>query len=147
MNAIEQAVWDALRTVMDPELPTVSIVDLGMVGGVDVLDDGRAVVRLVPTFLGCPAFALIKERVAACLGERCAEVQVDHTVVWSPARISAQGAAALKAWGIGEASERPPCPRCGSSDVIRHSAFGPSLCRAIFYCNRCQEPFEAIKPV
>ncbi len=145
----EAAVRGVLATVMDPELPMVSIVDLGMVGGVAVGDAIR--VEILPTFVGCPALELIRATVAERLARfgRPVEVVADFAVPWSSDRISPAGLAALAAAGIA-----PPtpiaairCPYCGSDRVVLDNLFGPTQCRSLFYCRECRQPFEAIKPV
>ena len=146
----EGAVRAALAEVPDPELPVVSVVDLGMVERVDV-EDGRIAVDLLATFIGCPALELIEASVAERLGSFGVPVDVAFTrrTAWTSDRISADGLARLKAAGIA-----PPldpravrCPWCDSARVVMDSAFGPTQCRALFYCRDCRNPFEALKPV
>jgi len=160
-----RAVMTALEDVADPEIPAVSIVELGMIGGIDVEPD-RLRVELLPTFVGCPALELIKasivERLAA-LG-RPVEVMATFEVPWTSDRISPAGRQALLEAGItppGPVAEaraggtltliglepRVPCPYCGSRRTVLDNAFGPTQCRTIRSCVDCRQPFEAIKPV
>ena len=147
------AVVAALAEVMDPELPMVSIVDLGMVG--DVAVDAAAIrVELLPTFVGCPALELIRAAVIERLARtadpgQSVEVVASFTVPWSSDRITAAGRAALATAGIAPPTEPADvrCPYCGDGRVVMDSAFGPTLCRSLFYCRACRQPFEAIKPV
>jgi len=160
----EAAVREALSEVMDPELPMLSVVDLGIVHRVDVApNDGRIKVEILPTFVGCPALDLIKASIAERLGAfgRPVEVTATFEVPWSSERISTAGRAALLAAGIappGPASAdtaptlidlgpRVPCPHCGSRRTTVENLFGPTQCRTIRYCADCRQPFESIKPV
>jgi ring-1,2-phenylacetyl-CoA epoxidase subunit PaaD len=144
------AVLVALADVMDPELPMVSIVDLGMVGEVAV--DGPSIrVELYPTFVGCPALEIIRDRVRERLAVfgRPVEAVTTFAIPWSSDRITPAGRTALAAVGIA-----PPaadgdihCPLCGSDRVTIDSLFGPTQCRMLYYCRGCRQPFEAIRPV
>ncbi|MGH8907188.1 MAG: 1,2-phenylacetyl-CoA epoxidase subunit PaaD [Egibacteraceae bacterium] len=152
-----QQVRATLDAVADPEMPAVSIGDLGMVVGVRV-DGGRVEVDLVATFSACPATALIGHDVAAAVGELDGVTEVVvrfvQDVVWEPGRISARGREQLRAFGIappgsGQALPRiggVRCPLCGSRDTGSDTPFGPTPCRAVHYCRACRNPFEAIKP-
>ena len=146
----EAAVRAALAEVRDPELPVVSVVDLGIVEGVDVAG-GRIAVELIPTFIGCPALELIEASVAQRLASFGVPVEVGFTrrVPWTSERITAAGLARLRTAGIA-----PPldpanmrCPWCESARVVMDSAFGPTQCRSMFYCRDCRQPFEALKPI
>ena len=161
----EQAVWQALAEVKDPEIPTVSVVDLGMVHRVEVAPD-RVRVELLPTFVGCPAIDLIRRAVAERLESLASVVEVEATFAepWTSDRITGEGRRKLResgfapppaSAGIGDQPMfativmRPAatCPYCGSADTTMESPFGPTLCRAIFYCNGCRQPFEQFKAV
>jgi ring-1,2-phenylacetyl-CoA epoxidase subunit PaaD len=161
----EADVWEALAGVPDPEIPTVSVVDLGLVHRVE-LEDERLRVELLPTFVGCPALELIRESVAARLAGMAPLVEVEMTfaVPWTSDRITAEGARKLRESGFappGPArgdSDRPlfdtisvrpsaACPWCGSADTTLENLFGPTLCRTLFWCNRCRQPFEQFKAV
>ncbi|MFQ5430751.1 MAG: 1,2-phenylacetyl-CoA epoxidase subunit PaaD [Phycisphaerae bacterium] len=154
-------VWDALSDVKDPEIPSVSLVELGMVPEV-LLDAGRVVVRMLPTFAGCPALDTMREQIEHAVrgaGFEDVRVEVVFDPPWSTDRITTEGLAKLKAFGLapprrcGEAGadERGlkdvACPYCGSTDTALESIFGPTLCRAIHYCNDCRQSFEQFKPV
>jgi ring-1,2-phenylacetyl-CoA epoxidase subunit PaaD len=146
----EAAVRSILATVMDPELPMVSIVDLGMVGAVAVQSDTIAV-EILPTFVGCPALELIRAAVGDRLGVYGLPVVVRSTYspAWSSERITPAGRAALASAGIAppSASGEVSCPLCGSAQVVMDNLFGPTQCRSLFYCRGCRQPFEAIKPI
>ena len=146
----EAAAWAILAEVPDPELPVLSIVDLGIVHRVTA--DGSAVrVEILPTFIGCPALDVIRADVARHLARlgRPVEVVTTFAVPWTSDRITPRGRAALLAAGIA-----PPavggetcCPHCASGRVVMDSAFGPTQCRMLFYCRDCRQPFEALKTV
>jgi ring-1,2-phenylacetyl-CoA epoxidase subunit PaaD len=143
------AVRRRLATVMDPELPMISILDLGMVGSIEV---GATIgVTLLPTYVGCPALPLIETRVAERLGDLGRPVVVTTTFdpPWSSDRITSAGRAALAAAGVGPPVEPAAmrCPWCGSDAVVADSLFGPTQCRSLWYCRACRQPFDAIKPI
>jgi ring-1,2-phenylacetyl-CoA epoxidase subunit PaaD len=147
----ETVVRAALAEVVDPELPVVSIVDLGMVEGVEVGPGGIAV-ELLPTFVGCPALELIRTAVEDRLAAFGRPVSVDHTfrVPWTSARITARGRDRLRAAGIAPPIDDPSrarCPHCGSADVALDNLFGPTQCRSVHYCRACRQPFESLKTV
>jgi ring-1,2-phenylacetyl-CoA epoxidase subunit PaaD len=160
----ETEVWEALAEVPDPEIPVVSVVDLGLVHAVE-LDGGRLRVELLPTFVGCPALELIRRSVADRLAGMAPEVEVEMTfaVPWTSDRITAEGGRKLRASGFAPPEPatssggtffatittrpRATCPHCGSADTTLENLFGPTLCRTLFWCNRCRQPFEQFKAV
>jgi ring-1,2-phenylacetyl-CoA epoxidase subunit PaaD len=140
-----------LYTVHDPEIPTVSIVDLGLVHDVRPEADGRIAVELLPTFVACPALEVIRSTVADALAVLGRPVDVSFTfaVPWTTDRLTEAGRAGLRAAGIAPPADPAAvhCPFCGSSTVTMDSAFGPTLCRSLFFCRSCRQPFEAFKPI
>jgi ring-1,2-phenylacetyl-CoA epoxidase subunit PaaD len=148
----------ALSEIEDPEMPVISIVDLGIVRGVNIRGD-RAEVILAPTFAGCPALSTIKASVRdklLQLGFAEAIVTISLNPPWSTDWISEAGREKLKKMGITPADkhggdvltvlENPvPCPYCGSRNTTRRNSFGPTPCRAIYFCNSCIQPFERMK--
>ena len=146
----EARVRAALAEVRDPELPIVSLVDLGIVERVEVAG-GRIAVELLPTFIGCPALELIEASVAERLASFGVPVEVGFTrrVSWTSDRITAAGLGRLRAAGIAPPLEpaNMRCPWCDSLRVVMDSAFGPTQCRSLFYCRDCRQPFEALKQV
>jgi ring-1,2-phenylacetyl-CoA epoxidase subunit PaaD len=161
----ERLVWDALAEVADPEIPAISVVDLGVIGNV-VVDERRIHVELLPTFVGCPAIEVMRERI----GERLAdlrmadrvEVEVSFATPWTSERISPAGRERLRrsgfappvldADGVGGLDELAvlpvaECPYCGSRNTTLDNPFGPTLCRAIYHCADCRQPFEQFKRV
>ena len=149
----------------DPEIPVVSVVDLGLVHTVE-LDSERLRVELLPTFVGCPALELIRRSVADRLAGMAPRVEVEMTfaVPWTSDRITPDGRRKLRQSGFappgpaGAGDARPlfatiamrptaTCPWCGSADTALENLFGPTLCRTVFWCNRCRQPFEQFKAV
>jgi ring-1,2-phenylacetyl-CoA epoxidase subunit PaaD len=144
------AVRAILGAVHDPEIPTVSIVDLGLVHDVRV-ERTRISVELLPTFVACPALEVIRTTVVDALAvfDRPADVTFTFAVPWTTDRLTADGAAGLRKAGIAPPAEPSDvrCPFCGSGRVAMDNAFGPTLCRSLFYCRDCRQPFEAFKPI
>lgn len=154
------AVWRAMEEVMDPEIPTVSVVDLGMIA--DIREEaGTTVIAVTPTFAGCPALDIIREEVEraaqSVVGERV-RVETVYEPPWTTERITAEGRRKLKTFGLAPPGrrcgqtelpvlERIPCPHCDSPDTVLESIFGPTLCRSIHYCRRCLQSFEHFKEV
>lgn len=147
----EAEVRAVLAQVPDPEIPVLSVVDLGIIHRVAVERD-RIDVAILPTFVGCPALDVIRASIADRLSEefgRPVHVEATFEVPWTSERISPAGRVALKAAGIAPpgAPEDVRCPHCSSADVVMDSAFGPTQCRSLFYCRSCRQPFEALKSV
>jgi ring-1,2-phenylacetyl-CoA epoxidase subunit PaaD len=147
----ERDVRDALARIPDPELPVLSIVDLGVIHGVDVGQEGIDV-AILPTFVGCPALDVIRASVVERLGDefqRPVRVNTTFEVPWTTDRISEAGLEALRRAGIAPPAEPGDVrsPHCTSVDVVMDSAFGPTQCRSLFYCRACRQPFEAMKLV
>jgi ring-1,2-phenylacetyl-CoA epoxidase subunit PaaD len=139
-----------LATVHDPEIPTVSIVDLGLVHDIRV-SDARIAIELLPTFVACPALEVIRAEVVDALAGlgRPAEVSFTFAIPWTSERLTDDGRAGLRRAGIAPpaAPADVRCPFCDSSQVAIDSLFGPALCRSLFYCRDCRQPFEAFKPI
>ena len=151
---------DVLRTVMDPEIPTLSVLDLGMITGVQADAEGIRV-RLLPTFVACPATTYIKSNIAEALrkaGFESVQVDLESEMSWTSDRISDEGRQKLEAFGLGapvqidgvlnlDQIEHVACPHCGSSNTGMRSMFGSTLCRSIHYCMDCKQSFERFKPL
>jgi len=146
----ETTVRALLETVHDPEIPTISIVDLGIVERIAVSDTAIEV-ELLPTFVGCPALEVIKSAVADALAPLGRQSLISFTwrAPWTSERISPRGRARLAASGFAPPDEPADvrCPYCQSARVVMDSAFGPTACRSLFYCRECRQPFEAFKPI
>ena len=156
----ESAIWDALRSVHDPEIPVLSVVDLGMVAAVRV---GEPVVEidLTPTFVGCPAVDVIRaeiDRAVRKTGETNLAVKVVYDPPWTSDRITEQGRRKLLEFGLAPPGEKcsanspdrtfdAQCPYCRSMNTTLESIFGPTLCRSIHYCRDCLQSFEQFKTI
>lgn len=155
------AAWDALRGVADPEVPALSVVDLGIIHELTIEGD-RITVAVMPTYSGCPALEVIERDVDQALrsaGAREVVVKRVFTPAWSTEMISDTGRQRLKAYGIapplhldaeplvtlGPTVRRLECPFCGSGDTSLRSEFGPTPCKALYYCAACSQPFEHFK--
>jgi ring-1,2-phenylacetyl-CoA epoxidase subunit PaaD len=148
--------WDLLVGVPDPEIPVLSLIDLGIVREVTESEDGRAVtVTLTPTYSGCPATEVIARDVRTALEAAYAEVHV-RTVLspaWTTDWMTEEGRAKLHAFGITPpgrtllpmADQPSTCPRCGSVDLEELAAFGSTPCKALWRCRSCREPFDHFK--
>jgi ring-1,2-phenylacetyl-CoA epoxidase subunit PaaD len=155
-------VWEALAEIPDPEIPVISLVELGVVRDVEV-DDGRVRVEFTPTFLGCPALEMMRDQMAAKVRELGAEpeIQVITDDSWSTDRITPEGREKLRESGFAPPAPRgagPPqlvqlergafrCPYCGSRETELENIFGPTPCRSIRYCKSCRQPFEQFKTI
>ena len=143
--AREAALWTLLRTVMDPEIPVVSVVDLGIVR--DVTSER---VRITPTYTGCPASETIESDIRAALDAAgFDEVAIETALAppWSTDWISESGREALRRYGIAppDLAKAATCPLCGSDDTEEVSRFGSTPCKAQWRCKRCLEPFDRFK--
>lgn len=153
--------------VTDPELPMLTLADLGVLREVEVVEDGAVEVAITPTYSGCPAMATMRDDLVRSLTDAgFAEVRVRVALepAWSTDRITARGRAALREAGISAPGPAPrrsgpvpltlapvrrelTCPRCGSADVEVTSEFGSTACRALYRCRACAEPFDHVKEI
>lgn len=157
-DELAQQVWAWLDEVPDPEVPVVSVIDLGMVRNVTV-DDDAIVVSVSPTYSGCPATEVIEQSIVNHLQDKgIGSVSVERSLspAWSTDWITAKGREKLLAYGIappvGAASKRAllgksviACPRCRSEKTTLISEFGSTACKASYKCDECLEPFEYFK--
>jgi len=158
----EADVWEALARVPDPEIPVVSVVDLGVVRRVGV-DGPRVRIEFTPTFLGCPALEAMRDEMAAAVRALGAEADVEVVLddSWSTDRITADGRRKLREAGFAPPAPRVEggpqlvqlrsdafrCPYCGSAATRLENLFGPTPCRSIRYCTSCRQPFEQFKTI
>lgn len=169
-DARDVVVWSALDEVSDPEIPAVSVVELGVIRGFTFAprDDGgeRLTVELLPTFVGCPAIDVMQQQI----GERLramnlveeVRVEVSFAEPWTSERITPEGREKLRESGFAPPALIGPafagaelqmmlpvaeCPYCGSRNTSLENPFGPTLCRAIYHCADCRQPFEQFKAV
>lgn len=154
----EALIWQALDDIKDPEIPVVSVVEMGIVRAVQV-EDNRVTVTFTPTFSGCPALDVMREQIhnrLKALGIADVEVKTVLHPPWTSDWITDAARAKLKAFGLAPPArhggnvrlillDQAPCPRCGSNDTSIRNSFGSTLCRTIYTCNACRETFEQFK--
>jgi ring-1,2-phenylacetyl-CoA epoxidase subunit PaaD len=165
-GSVEELVWSELARIADPEIPAINVVDLGVIGAVDV-DEAVIRIELLPTFIGCPAIGVMQEQITERIGalgitDRV-EVKVCFDPPWTSDRISVQGRERLRRSGFAPPHIGPApvteslseltvlsaaeCPYCGSGNTTMENAFGPTLCRSIHHCADCRQPFEQFKRI
>ncbi len=165
-----EPIWGVLDQVMDPEVPALSVVELGIVRDVEVDDEGRVTVAVTPTYSGCPAMRVIERDIVAALGAAGwpeVTVRTVFSPAWTTDWIGEAARAKLAAYGIappppadvirdGESPDLVPlrrreprvrCPYCGSSATTERSEFGPTVCKAVMFCEHCRQPFERFKAI
>lgn len=161
MVITEEKIIKWLDEVKDPEIPVLSLNDLGVITSVEITKDNKVIVNMTPTFAGCPAIDYMRKDVERVLEEHGIddyEVNVSFKTQWNSNMISEKGRKALKDFGLAppqkhnlivdlDILKNAECPNCGSKDTELKTPFGPTLCRAIHYCNNCSETFEQFKPV
>ncbi len=157
-----EVIWSALAEIPDPEIPTISIVDLGVVRNVAV-KKGTVYVEFTPTFLGCPALEVMRDQMAERIRELGAEPEIEVVLddSWSTDRITPEGREKLRSSGFAPPTPREAggpqlvqlqsgvfeCPYCGSTDTSLENIFGPTPCRSLRYCQSCRQPFEQFKTI
>ena len=155
-------VWAALDSIPDPEIPVVSLVELGVVKDVAVQGD-RVRIEFTPTFLGCPALETMRDAMAAKIVELGGEPQIEVVLddSWSTDRITPAGREKLRAAGFAPPAPRSAgktdlvqlrravfrCPYCGSTETRLENLFGPTPCRSLRYCAGCRQPYEQFKTI
>jgi len=157
----EQEIWDILEQVSDPEIPVLSVVDLGVIRSVELADDGSVEIVITPTYSGCPAMKVIEEDIGKALKFGGIENFTIKTVLhppWTTDWLSENGRKKLFEYGIAppdKGSEdknllfsKPKniqCPNCKSTDTSMKSQFGSTPCKSLYVCNNCKEPFDYFK--
>lgn len=153
-------VYEWLEEVKDPEIPVLSLVDLGVITEVEIKGD-TVKIELTPTFAGCPAMDIMRNEVIEKLknkGIQNVTATISFRIPWSSELISEKGKKALKQYGLApppsnkiftelEILENAICPRCDNTHTEMKSPFGPTLCRSLYYCFDCKEAFEQFKPL
>ncbi len=155
-------VWAALAEIPDPEIPVLSLVDLGVIKDVEIAD-GSVRIEFTPTFLGCPALEPMRQAMEAKVDElgAKAEVRVVLDDSWSTDKITPEGREKLRVAGFAPPAPREAgapilielqrgafrCPYCGSTETRLENLFGPTPCRSIRYCDSCRQPFEQFKTI
>ena len=155
---LQQTAFLAAAAVPDPEIPCVTVEDLGILRSVEVVD-GVAVARITPTYSGCPAVLAIELAVEAALRDAGFEARVERVIspAWSTDWITGEGRAKLRDYGIAPPERTSgsirslfgeievECPQCGSPETTRISEFGSTACKALYRCTACREPFDYFK--
>ena len=157
-----EQVWNALAEIPDPEIPVISLVDLGVIRDVGVAN-GTVRVAFTPTFLGCPALEVMRDAMAERIRELGAEPEIEVLTddSWSTDRITPEGREKLRVSGFAPPAPREAsaptlvqlqsnvfrCPYCGSADTRLENIFGPTPCRSLRYCSSCRQPFEQFKTI
>ena len=155
--AAARALWDIAATVVDPEVPVLTIEDLGVLRSVRETDDG-VVVQITPTYSGCPAVDAMRDDIVAALAGHGIEASVEVVLspAWSTDWLSDDGRRKLEQYGIAAPAPRRAggvvslglgvrCPHCGSLHTRESSHFGSTSCKALYVCQRCLEPFDYFK--
>ena len=157
--SLQARAWDAAASVPDPEVPCVTVADLGILRSVDIDADGVAVARVTPTYSGCPATLAIELAVETALREAGFDTRVERVLspAWTTEWIGAEAREKLREYGIAPPVEASgsirslfgetevACPRCGSTETARLSEFGSTPCKAHYRCEACLEPFDYFK--
>ncbi|HQR92249.1 MAG: phenylacetate-CoA oxygenase subunit PaaJ [Bacteroidetes bacterium 24-39-8] len=156
----EKRVWDILETVSDPEIPVLSIVDLGIVRGIELMDEPTSLtISITPTYTGCPAMDMMAAHIRIALADAgFLKVQINQTLspAWTTDWMSEAGKIKLKAYGIAAPVAKAfnkeyledlqmECPNCGSTQTKLISEFSSTACKALFQCKDCLEPFDYFK--
>ena len=155
--------WDILQTIPDPEVPAISIVELGVVREVEIVDEQTIKIKITPTYSGCPALKTMEEDVREKLlsqGFQNIEIETVYKPAWTTDWLSEITKQKLKSYGIapppkltfehliplGRLKNQPlECPFCESTDTKLTSQFGSTACKALYFCNHCHQPFEHFK--
>ncbi|HLE50625.1 MAG TPA: 1,2-phenylacetyl-CoA epoxidase subunit PaaD [Anaerolineales bacterium] len=159
-NLTTDTIWQILDLVKDPEIPVVSVVEMGLIRSVG-LDGETVIITMTPTFAGCPALQVMQREITNRLhqgGVREVRVQITFSPPWSTDWITPLARQKLKDFGLAPPprhagridlalSTAVACPYCNSENTSLKNDFGPTLCRAIYVCNNCQQPFEYFKPL
>jgi ring-1,2-phenylacetyl-CoA epoxidase subunit PaaD len=157
----KEEILKALEEVKDPEIPTISVVDLGIITDVKVDETDSVSITMTPTFAGCPALKvlenLVKEKIHGLHVENV-KVKTTFDVQWNTNMISEKGREMLLKHGLAppplhkglvqiDILEHVKCPYCGSTNTTMKTPFGSTLCRSLHYCSNCRQAFEQFKPV
>jgi ring-1,2-phenylacetyl-CoA epoxidase subunit PaaD len=155
---VRERAWAAAAAVLDPEVPVLTIEDLGVLRGVEVAEDGAVEVSITPTYSGCPAMDMIALEVELALAKAGipGRVRTVLSPAWTTDWMTEEGRRKLKAYGVAPPApkatrralfgiEAVACPRCGSQDTEQLAAFGSTACKALWRCRACREPFDYFK--
>lgn len=161
MTYSKEEILNVLDEVKDPEIPVISLVDLGVITNIDIKGD-QVDITMTPTFIGCPAIDYMKQDISDVLnkhGIKQHSVTVSLKDSWNSDKVTEKGRQALKKFGLApppvhnnviedlDILEHTECPNCDSTNTTLKSPFGPTLCRSLHHCNNCGEAFESFKPI
>ena len=161
MNSVtRENIYTWLEEVKDPEIPVLSLVDLGVITSVSISEE-KVTIEMTPTFVGCPALDMMKQEIVEVLkknGVKKIAIDVSYKKPWNSDLISMKGKQALKEFGLAppppreffrdlEVLEHATCPRCNNNNTELRNTFGSTLCRSMHYCHDCREAFEQFKPL
>ena len=149
IEVTNESIWELLKTIPDPEIPAVSIVDLGIVRNVE-FDNNKLNITITPTYSGCPAFSFMKEEIVRHLeSEKITNYQINTSLAppWTTNWMSDEVKSKLKEAGIAPPSQEVACPQCDSQNVQVISEFGSTACKALYKCNDCIEIFHHFKQI
>jgi ring-1,2-phenylacetyl-CoA epoxidase subunit PaaD len=155
-------VWELLNQIPDPDIPVISITELGIVRYVEQGDGGKWIVTITPSYSGCPAMSVFREDIKTVLMENGAkevELKISHSPAWTTDWLSEATREKMRQHGIAppetnsdqkvelfsDSKRKITCPHCGKNETQRTSQFGSTPCKALWYCNACQQPFEYFK--
>ena len=159
----KEQIWDYIREVTDPEIPVLNIIEMGIARSVDIDKSGKVLVKITPTYSGCPAMSAIENMVREKLEEKQVsdfEVKLDFSEAWTTDWMTEDAKAKLKDYGIAppeksgndddflnslSATKIVPCPFCDSFETELQSQFGSTACKSQYFCNSCHQPFEHFK--
>ncbi len=156
---LKQRIYEILETVFDPEVPVLTVVDLGIIRGIEIQND-EVIVKITPTYTGCPAMQMIEWNIHAALDKEGIKNKIETVLspAWTTDWMSEKGKEKLKVYGIAppfrhakvttglfEEEDVIPCPRCNSSNTKKISEFGSTACKALYQCQDCKEPFDYFK--
>lgn len=155
----QQRAWQIAAEVLDPEVPAITVAELGILRSVEVEQTGTVIARLTPTYSGCPAVLAIEDAVKAALEEHGYTVKIERVLspAWTTDWISNEGLEKLRAYGIAPPEKTTShkralfstptvaCPKCSSDNTTLISEFGSTACKAHYQCNSCLEPFDYFK--
>ncbi len=156
----KEKVWNLLNLIPDPDIPVISIVELGLVRDVEIIDENKAIITITPSYSGCPAMNVFKDDIRETLLKndvKEVEIKTSLTPAWTTDWLSEDAKEKMRAHGIAPPEHEPgkeilfckqkpvACPRCGNHETKIVSRFGSTACKALWYCNNCRQPFEYFK--
>jgi ring-1,2-phenylacetyl-CoA epoxidase subunit PaaD len=140
-------IWELLNTVPDPEIPVISVVELGVIRAV-IFTNNNYIISITPTYSGCPAVKTFMDDIKSCLKENGItnfELKIVYAPAWTTDWMTDQTKEKLREYGIAPPSNKVVCPQCNSEKTTLISEFGATACKSLFKCDDCLEPFEFFK--